>query len=774
MIDGPQRQSFIDIVQRLAAACVAESSVPHLVHQSILNNAEITEVLYDVIASDEQHADVLAATFRCLQALARGFSIIQEEMFDNLDTFLGCEGLEHGWENDMAAAVAEIFTDNRKTALRVKAPQIEAMADLLAASNIHLPGMLDVFQALTRDKRTNTPFQRNQLLIVKAMMARRERIVNVAFVDEGTDAGLNRQRLDLLRTQPQDDASHALLDYHLRLVMLLATCAEGRAEYIQSMCQTIFTEDELLDVLGAGPVGTARKACYLKYLVFTYLDTDNFEATGMIEPERIDRLFRGLRELGDAEINQYGAKGAPSPSQIDFAIEAFVPAVTHSLQRVLPIATERVAVPVVQQFGGVIGRLSMRLLAHLTTRAQLKTLALCLTTLEAVNPRLVNPDVLVQVRQTINRTSAHPIESEDAQLYNQRFAKQNNLNSQLVNFCQNVKLAYEGTNTIGVQLPDVRHGHHHADKRYCEPATEDEYLPLGPELQSLVSLFVAPQDDGTMAVTPHLTTLVRQWDASRKIAGTLRTKARDAMRRVDVKTLQVTRAIIHNEMKRQRDHKPLQDQIVGAGAVLAVAYMLSSPRDDVVREALSLLVAILDGGNRLGQQSFESHFLSTREETFFDDVIRRLRRSVNSVQEMRTLRKQAEAEQRLDASVHGPAPTEERITTMTVANPAFDKDGEGDDAGKAARGAAAAAAAAANRELTIRDEGNIQLVLRVLQLMCEVRWRMRKCIHVCVPAFKCPCVYVCVSGMNIDGNCGRHPRAGRDSMWNTGDMKGRP
>ena len=87
--------------------------------------------------------------------------------------------------------------------------------------------------------------------------------------------------------------------------------------------------------------------------------------------------------------------------------------------------------------------------------------------------------------------------------------------------------------------------------------------------------------------------------------------------------------------------------------VLPIASTLHHTNDLVVREALACLVALLDGGNTLAQESFKQHFLGTREETFFDDVMSRMRRAADSVREQRIVFKEIRDEQEKQAALMG-------------------------------------------------------------------------------------------------------------------------
>jgi inositol 1,4,5-triphosphate receptor type 1 len=138
----------------------------------------------------------------------------------------------------------------------------------------------------------------------------------------------------------------------------------------------------------------------------------------------------------------------------------------------------------------------------------------------------------------------------------------------------------------------------------------------------------------------NVRSLVKSLLASHKWWASLNAKDQDLQETLDVRCLQLLRAMIHNEIKLEGSVEKVQNEIARNGAVLPVADMLSAANDDVVREALALLVALLHDGNKEAQRCFLSHFTSTREETFFDDVQTRVRRSIESREERRALERQ--------------------------------------------------------------------------------------------------------------------------------------
>lgn len=75
---------------------------------------------------------------------------------------------------------------------------------------------------------------------------------------------------------PSDDAELQLL---LDVTDLLATCAEGESPFIESLCQTIFSAEELLGILSCEDLSVARKKPFARYLVRVYMESGIEEST---------------------------------------------------------------------------------------------------------------------------------------------------------------------------------------------------------------------------------------------------------------------------------------------------------------------------------------------------------------------------------------------------------------------------------------------------------------------------------------------------------------
>lgn len=154
--------------------------------------------------------------------------------------------------------------------------------------------------------------------------------------------------------------------------------------------------------------------------------------------------------------------------------------------------------------------------------------------------------------------------------------------------------------------------------------------------------------------------LLRQLEISFNGLESLSEKERERQDALDIKCLQIMRAIIHNEIvhidpqlledsppdyhKRcvSRVH-PLQNGIQDFdNAVSRVVPMLSHPNDAIIREVLAFLKATFFSGNPHVQRGMK-HLLDTREERLFSTIQDLLQNAAVTFNERRALVNQMDA-----------------------------------------------------------------------------------------------------------------------------------
>lgn len=130
-------QYFLDIC---SIPLASGDTAPHQVNQKVLYNAGLLHILFDIIERDGQFDEVLILVFKTMRALSRGYPEVQRAVFEHIDILLKCVGATSGWEDEMAAAVAEVrysrttrvnptqlFTNNHHLCLEVKASVVSSI-----------------------------------------------------------------------------------------------------------------------------------------------------------------------------------------------------------------------------------------------------------------------------------------------------------------------------------------------------------------------------------------------------------------------------------------------------------------------------------------------------------------------------------------------------------------------------------------------------------------------------------------------------------------------
>ena len=89
----------------------------------------------------------------------------------------------------------------------------------------------------------------------------------------------------MLEELPRDEESD--LELLLGVTGLLASCAEGKLDHVETVCEGILSLEEILDVLRAD-ISLNRKLPFLRFLTSVYLDTDS-----SILPDNDSELVKG-------------------------------------------------------------------------------------------------------------------------------------------------------------------------------------------------------------------------------------------------------------------------------------------------------------------------------------------------------------------------------------------------------------------------------------------------------------------------------------------------
>jgi inositol 1,4,5-triphosphate receptor type 1 len=691
------------------------SDVLNLIFRRLDTNSSIhSETSAGSSVADETEEEVKDSLFRkCFQflvAFAREHRIVQEHLFNRMDSLLAISYAVP----EMADVLSEVFSDFQEVCLRVQERQIGEVFRIIVnpkTSASGQAGLLQMLRALTNTKVNDSylPLKRNQNFIVKHYSKNRE------FFEVVLGQARQEDRMELLTNAGDNDAQLLVL---LNVTDLLASCCEGDNPFIESICQTIFSIDELLGYLVHDDINPDRKRPFCRFLVWVYLSSgsetaaqqDMFSSNNpdlMLFWDQCSEIIYGLtqalkgvplhnhssvrrglrRKKSDTNEPEKGMRKRlkseiPNVSRVTDGSGNLVRGILpYFMEGILPMLTlyykQFVSVAKVaeesEKVYTVMGTIASGLMAlvevvtpFLTTSDQmfvLKGTILALMKSSKIEKHLVVSRETVRVCCHFVELKCPEVMSDPAKKYKRQFDKEIQLNAQYNAYVRGYEFANNGPNTIQFQL-----GVNDSAPFVREPYSEfldddmsvkgDEYLPLGRSFQAFVRCFMSHDSSGPK-VYPETGHLIRLLDISFNQLEDLTETERVRQDLLDIKCLQVLRAMIQNETLRidpeLKENHParyrrlagnietvqngIQDLGPGENTIARVVPMLAHPNELTAAEVLAFLSRFLYDGNTTVQAGFE--FLTqTREERFFLNIRKRLDHAVAIDRERRALETQ--------------------------------------------------------------------------------------------------------------------------------------
>jgi hypothetical protein len=545
----------------------------------------------------------------------------------------------------------------------------------------------------------------------------------------------------------------------LHAVKHLDLQAQQRALSIRYSGET--PENQGISEFGATFAGIfhSTKAPYLSFFLWAYLNTEMTAVEiGTADLHSRNDLFEALAVMAVEEIGNVYSKLLNKGEEIDsvqatFVYDIFIPSMEKLADDHFPLAANTDG----QSYFFVIADTLLDFLrpregktsSHMN-RFRSNGAVRCITALTkriAANKNYRNVDKLNRTLWDISKialdfsaagVSHNPMLKE----YHDTYAYELVTNEEFNSFALNLNVAYQSENTVSAQLGSLRYyGVNSASlepyldndgkkcsEKECEEASIDKLhcarhggkgvLPLGIEFQYLVGLFCDFGEKKAVLNPDRLGVLVRLWEAHAVISASASAKDLEALNEVTIKSLELVLAACHNVTLSVEDATEknvaeivVQDQLVKAGAVLPVSFLMESNSYAVQQESLSALDSIIKGGNLQAQTIFQKHFLDTREETFFESVSALLNLAVESIAELRILAVQKDESDK-----------EQDKLRSTMSGTIKDLKSSLQESGGTTRGGGIDDDVVIQNnqlELGSGSHGHFGMLLRVLQSMCE-------------------------------------------------------
>ncbi|CAH1798283.1 unnamed protein product [Owenia fusiformis] len=646
----------------------------HPMNQSILINHEVLSLVFDTLSQEidakliEQYRgirSIMTTSLKLLKALAKGNDSVQRRIYDRLDSLLRVRCVEC----ELAAALKEAFAGNQTTCQKVLPRQIQRIVLLTAEHKEEVPEFLDLLNAIAKVQGLDLALRRNQTHIMKFIMQNYSRTAYV--IDKPKE---KRERILTGKTTGRH------LQYLVSLVELLSTCAEGENRFIESLCQSIIPIEEILWTLTHNKISVDIKKAYLKFLLWVYMRTSGSivdSGAGELPHDKLmwqyleditqlsnwltdyvndnrEAVKEMLRNTPDKGILSGSDEETKALATLIYFLDAVLPFLRTFFSKFYSVDRE-----IFPREPDIVNDLANALLMFCdATRplmphpGQLKVMMSCMTTLLPAST--LSMSVIEGFVEQFGSANWMSQFFDDTEAQMDYYGAELELNAKFRTFAVNASMLYGGHNTVAAQL---KYTSNRGESREYTKIGGDEALPLGEEFQDHIRCFMTPNEKKLPKKYALSEKLVQQLGISATQAN-LNEATRLEQEELDIKCLQLLRAIIHNEErklpedwdenpqkhKKQLDNiRDIQNILTGHGAVVKVLPHLARYNDDIVKEVLSLLAMMLFNANVTVQVSLIDYFKATREEVFFVAIRNRMQMSIVAIKERRSLEAQRHA-----------------------------------------------------------------------------------------------------------------------------------
>ena len=637
---------------------------------------DIFDIITGEVDSEEDTLkQVYQSCFQLLMAMARSNPVVQNRLFDRLGTFLKISNVG----DYLAELFVEIFSGNRDLCLKIPPPLITEVVQMLAKTQS--PTLIRLLCSLVMIE--SSPLKRNQSLVVKALLQYKQSIEAVTDTTQ-------EMRMKLLKSDERKIGTLDKKRYFCNIVQLLSYCSQGDNKAVESICQSMFTLPELLDIILLPQLCNGLRGPFVQFLVSVFFTSDlesDFEMKELAhEPKLwtyIDNLCAELKEitsqvLDDPVFAKNLLKWRPTKVHLNkhdkehelkeslhYVFDGVLPFLNvfykQFYQREMDMEDDSVSMSTNVDSNIIDIHAQAEAERHISHQFLNQSLIPF-----AINcfASLVKEEQVMQLTQTIQIIQTAlglstdlppellrklPENSEDPMVqYREYYKDEQKINMMLCSFASNLREAYGGPNTVEAQLGVP------INRKYTL-MEGDEALPLGIEFQHLVGAFIDSEKEDPLEKYTNIATVIGQVrDALTYQKGSEREKIR--LEELTRRSLQVLRTVLHNEIIKVPDETTgkqsdiaeqedvvaeAQEALIEMGILEAILNHITSPSENVSREVLALLTALLYGGNEKVQKRFMVIWLSSREEPFFSSIKARMTQTEEILRERRILMNQS-------------------------------------------------------------------------------------------------------------------------------------
>lgn len=578
-----------------------------------------TLVTSSVVGMTSDDGPTRLAKIACilLCRLARDNDIVQQRLYNRLE-ILTNEKLFDCAPQELASLLTQLFTGAQDIVMNVKADDIRLICSLMRQRDTlqleDIPPIIEILKAITKVEEIDLPLHFNQVHIMNNFMPIKPKQIDNFL---GTEDGKSARRMELLNCENPVGEDSILLNLMLSTYDLMASLCEGENLHHESVCQSMITQEELLEILNNKKLPFDRKYQFASFFNWVYLNThktsSSYDGTSVDDDpafweflentndilaamityldrtstEQASDIRKTIRNQGDVSIKSDSSDPNAKSSMVFIGVFDFG-LINYLMKGILPIilvfypryfSTRKKEDEALKAFDPVIisfsicarlFELSIKLQTFLATQYHAKLLynaALAILTHPEIKSlplekiaSFVDSEQLKEFSFLVrdeNRFIAQPVRD-----YIRDYEGEIELNDQFNTYVKHIRRAYWHKNTVKEQIGAT---HDTTYSQFLDPLCEHpspDAMPLGPSFQKHLRLFFRHSVDGCRVENDYARSIVLQLKYSYDNFYNLNEREKLKQERLDTKSLQLLRGAIHNEILHinptLKDNNPVQ------------------------------------------------------------------------------------------------------------------------------------------------------------------------------------------------------------------------
>ena len=536
-----------------------------------------------------------------LQHLAQDNIQIQIRMYNRLE-ILATEYLFNLAPVELGNLLKQLFTRAKVIVMNIFPKEIQFICSFMKPrkhfSLQNIPPIIEILKAIAKVEEIDHAVYFNQVEIMKNFMQMKPNDIDKFL---GTNYGKVDLRKRLLTSNELNDADVTLLNLMLSTFDLMASLCEGENRHHQSVCQSMISVDELLEILNNTDIPYTRKFQFVSFFNWVYLNSHKVSSMDDISVQEhpefwiflkksnasLEEFIMLLTNQSSSDLNEFKQESINEDEVLlksklyltdpispyhntnsidslgDYLFRGILPIIIvfytcyFSMMDQAQAASENDHIMISLNICKNLIELAIKYQPFIETKYQATLLynaPLSIITHGDLRKHVsqqriwvVDNEKLLEFKRLVD--DQENFVPQSVVHYNKMYSEEIMLNDQFRNYAKRMQRAYWGKNTAKVQIgAENKEEYSKFYDAACEYPALDS-MPLGPSFQKHLGLFFTHTKTGCKVKKELCISIIKQLKYSYENYYKMDEREKIKQEILDIKSLQLLRGAILNEIK---------------------------------------------------------------------------------------------------------------------------------------------------------------------------------------------------------------------------------